>query len=601
MSKRSQNVRSSLTLTVIEKIPLFLIISILGLATGCQSPMSRKRSDSSLKQSLAQYESTELAGVSGNAVTLTPPENSLKDDFTPERLRELEQKAGPQSYPDTPISVGDDLLGDQVKVVRIGLREAVQATVKNNLDVQVASMNPAISEAGITAAEARFDGSVLTNIGFDKTDEPSPTPIIQGIPVGTGFNASQSWRFRTAIQKNLITGGQIEVATEVNRSKNQNPGLGLAPDPAYSTSVELAITQPLLRGFGSEVNLAQVNINRNAHRNRIEGYRSSLLTAVNQIELAYWQLWQNRQAVRIGERLLDRGRETADKLVKRQHFDAKPSEISDAKSRVQRREITLRRARESVLRASDNLKTIMNAPGYPVGNEIMVVPTDQPVKDPVTFNYRDAVLTALRNRPEIRQALLNIDDASIRQLLADNLRLPRLDVDARIRWNALDSTFGQAYGGITDDNFIDYIVNAVVEFPIGNREAQSNYRAARLQRMQSTVLYERTVQQVIQQVKDSLRAVQLNYELLSPTRYARLAAAEALRTIEVQEEHQAAMTPEFLNLKLQRQETLASAELDEISTIATYQVSLAQFYTAIGFNLQRNNIDFVVPEAKSYK
>ena len=598
MNKPIQNVPILSLRTTVAAVTGALFMTTLSLSPGCQSPVARQKSDNQLAHSLSQYESVELDGVSGNSVTLTSPASSLEGDFTEERLHELEKKAGPQSYPDTPISVGDDLLGSQVTVIKVGLREAIQATVKNNLTVQSASMNPAISEAGITAAEARFDGSVLNNIGFNKTDEPSATPIIGGIPVGTGFNASQSWRFRTAIQKNLITGGQIEVATEVNRSNNKNPGLALAPDPAFSTSLELAITQPLLRGFGSEVNLAQVNINRNANRNQIEGYRSSLLTAVNQVELAYWQLWQNRQGLRVGERLLERGHETADKLIKRQHFDAKPSEISDAKSRVQRREVTLARAREAVLRASDNVKTIMNAPGFPVGSEIMVVPTDQPVKEPVTYNYRDAVLTALRNRPEIRQALLDIDDSSIRQLLADNLRLPRFDLDARIRWNGLDNTFGQAYGSITDDNFIDYIVNAVVEFPIGNREAQANYRAARLQRMQSIVRYEQTIQQVIQQVKDSLRAVKLNYELLGPTRDSRLAATEALRTIEVQEEHQAAMTPEFLNLKLQRQETLASAELDEISTIATYQISLAQFYTAIGYNLQRNNIDFVIPDSQ---
>jgi len=120
-----------------------------------------------------------------------------------------------------------------------------------------------------------------------------------------------------------------------------------------------------------------------------------------------------------------------------------------------------------------------------------------------------------------------------------------------------------------------------------------------LQRLQAIVQYEQVVQGVVQQVKNSLRNVRLNYELLGPTRDARLAATENLRTIEVQEEKSAAMTPEFLNLKLQRQESLANAELDEISTISAYQVALAQLYTAMGVSLERNKIEFVVPEYKN--
>jgi len=566
------------------------------LAAGCHFPLARTEAESQIQRVLTKYDQVELRGVDGREVTPSAPASALANEFGPDRLIELEKKAGPQSYKEGSLDVGDDLLGENVKVVRIGLREAIKSTVENNLDAQSASMNPAIAESGIIAAEARFDSIFQASVGLNKTDEPSPTPVIGGFPVGTGINAAKTWRFRTSIQKNLITGGQIDVSTELDRSKNQNPGLELSPDPAISSRVELGITQPLLRGFGSEVNLSQIRVNRNAHRTQIEAYRNSLLVAVNQSELAYWQLWQNRQAVRVGARLLARGEETKNKLVLRADFDATPAEISDAKSRVQQRAVILRRARESVYSASDQLKQIMNAPGYPVGSEIMVVPTDEPIKEPITFNYRDAVLTALRNRPEIRQALLAIDDASIRQLLADNLRLPRFDVDARIRWNGLDDTVGQSYSGVTDDDFIDYILNAVLEFPIGNREAQANYRAARLQRLQAIVQYEQVVQGVTQQVKNSLRNVRLNYELLGPTRDARLAATENLRTIEVQEEKSAAMTPEFLNLKLQRQESLANAELDEISTIAAYQVALAQLYTAMGVSLERNKIEFVVPE-----
>ena len=78
---------------------------------------------------------------------------------------------------------------------------------------------------------------------------------------------------------------------------------------------------------------------------------------------------------------------------------------------------------------------------------------------------------------------------------------------------------------------------------------------------------------------------------------ARIAAAESLRTIEVQEDLNAGLTPEFLNLKFNRQESLATAELREIQALVDYQIALSELYNSMGIALERNNIEFVVPDA----
>jgi len=67
----------------------------------------------------------------------------------------------------------------------------------------------------------------------------------------------------------------------------------------------------------------------------------------------------------------------------------------------------------------------------------------------------------------------------------------------------------------------------------------------------------------IVEVKAALRGLVTNYQLIEQTRASRLAAAENLRTLMVEEETTRALTPEFLDLKLRRQETLAQTELGE--------------------------------------
>lgn len=569
------------------------IVALAGAPIGCESPV-RHAATLELQTALSSAVSEEMATVAPRQYEVSRPGTAL--DFDQERLDELARMAGPPSYQANPQFQGVDLAGEPYTAVSVNLRDAIVSGVRNNLAVQLASIDPAVSETRVTVAEAAFDSVFFTNIDWTKTDQAAPQSSFSGIPFGTGVTANEQTRISSGLQKSLITGGRFEIGTSLTRTDNQVPGLSNNPDPAYNAAVEIGVSQPLLRGFGSTANLSQVRLNRNAHRTAVEDYRSELLTSVFNTEQAYWNLVLARHILRIQERLLARGEETKTKVVGRREHDATPAEISDAISRVQTRQIQVTRARNDVLKASDQLKLQMNAPELPLGSETLIVPADDVIDAPITFNYVDSVRTALQHRPEVRQALLAIDDASIRQMLADNLCLPRFDVNARIRWTGLDDEVDQAYGGMTDDDFVDYILGAALEIPIGNREAQANYRMARLQRNQSVINYRRTVQAIIGQIKEALRNVKLNYELVSRTGDARIAAAEALRTIEVQERYGSPMTPEFLNLKFNRQEVLASAEAQEMQALVQYQISLSALYFAMGLGLECNQIEFLVPD-----
>ena len=59
----------------------------------------------------------------------------------------------------------------------------------------------------------------------------------------------------------------------------------------------------------------------------------------------------------------------------------------------------------------------------------------------------------------------------------------------------------------------------------------------------------------------------------------------------VEEDLLRGLTPEFLNLKFTRQETLARARLDEVQAISDYNKSIASLYRAMGTGLQMKNIN----------
>ena len=116
--------------------------------------------------------------------------------------------------------------------------------------------------------------------------------------------------------------------------------------------------------------------------------------------------------------------------------------------------------------------------------------------------------------------------------------------------------------------------------------------------MQTVLAYRNQVQTIVTEVKSALVRVQLNYRLIAQSRDSRLSATNALRVLKIENEVKG-RTIERLDLELNRQETVASAEREEVQAVIEYNVALADLFSAMGTSLERNNIQFVVPDAGS--
>src|SRR5690606_31738611 len=200
--------------------------------------------------------------------------------------------------------------------------------------------------------------------------------------------------------------------------------------------------------------------------------------------------------------------------------------------------------------------------------------------------------------PEIQQAILSLDNTSIRQTVADNGRLPRLDLRLQARYSGLDDDFGNATEDVIDGSFMTWLVGLAFEQPLGNRAGEAEYRKRVLERTSAGIAYRNQVQQVVLQVKSALRQMLENYKLVGDQRVARFAAAENLRAFQVEKDLSAINTVERLNLEFQRQELLAGAEQEEVAALANYNIALARLHVAMGTILERNRIEFVVPNVE---
>lgn len=521
-----------------------------------------------------------------------------KLQLKPELIPELERMAGPASYDRRIFPMDADLLRQAQGTLPVTLEQAIKSAVKNNLQIQFGRLAPAIAEAQVIQAQAAFDWTLFNNFEWNNTDDPEVIQSAVGLAAtGAPSNERQAVTNSTGLKRNLESGGQFTLENDLNYNDVTTPGIVNTPNPAKQPSVLLRIDQPLLRGFGSDVVEAQVRLNRNAERDQLASLKRDLIRTVSDTEAGYWQLVQAQRDLLILQRLYERGIRTKDQVVAREILEATPAQIADARSRVEQRAADILRAQNEFRNASDSLKVLINDPQATIGSEVLIVPVDDGVDAPITFSLIDVLTTAIRSRPEVQQSVLSIDNTSIRQQVADNARLPRLDLRLQTSLGGMDTHWGDAYGDIGERQFVDYLVGLQFELPLGNRAAEALYRQRRLERMQATIAYRQTIDQVVLQVKQALRKVVTNYQLIQQTRVARYAATENLRSFEREMELTTGLTVVNLNLEFQRQEALAQSERDEIQAMTDYQTALSQLYAAMGTALEHNQIEFHVPTA----
>jgi outer membrane protein TolC len=555
----------------------------------CQSPLAR---DSRLDRELTESINREIASFAEERqplATMQPP-NQVEEPLR-ERMDELEAMGPATETSRTPFELGPDLTGDEQDSVSITLKAAIESAVDNNLIVESTRLLPAINAEDVMSAEAVFDFVLFSSADFEKRDQPQPVPVINGIPIGTRYANDETYRYSTGVRQRNTTGGDLTAAVDLTRFRNNSPGFDFSPDPAYTGSVRLGYRQPLLRNFGVEVNTSQIRLAENAEESSMQQVRSDLLDVCDETEAAYWDLVFAWRDVEISQWLVDVGIRVRDDLEARLDFDTTPAEYTDAVARVERRKAGVILARRDVRRASDRLKVLMNDPDLSIGTEAVLRPIDPFLAAPVEYNLRETIITALQNRPEIEQALLRIDDRSIDVAVTDNLRLPVLDLSGEIAYFGIEDDAGGAMENTFDDQFIDYVLGIFFEYPIGNRGAEAEYSRARLARTRAYVEYQRTVQDVVADVKTALRDVVTNYELIGATRTTRIASAENLRAL-IAEEPLRGLTPEFLDLKLNRQEALADARRAEFASLVEFDKALSSLHRAMGVGLEQHQIEF---------
>ena len=119
--------------------------------------------------------------------------------------------------------------------------------------IRVLAIDPAIIGANIEASLAKFDVQLVSSLNYTTTDQPVATALQNFQASNNGVNsiATREPLFSTSLLKPLPTGG---VAGITFSTDYQDTNQAARVNPSYRPTLQFQFEQPLLQGFGVEIN-----------------------------------------------------------------------------------------------------------------------------------------------------------------------------------------------------------------------------------------------------------------------------------------------------------------------------------------------------------
>jgi outer membrane protein TolC len=473
--------------------------------------------------------------------------------------------------------------------IPITLESCIRRAIAGNLSIQIARFGPAIAQTAVREAEAIFDPSWFLNDALSRVKQRSPS-----IFTGSGTFIDKQSNFATGLSTLAPTGATIQLSQDWTY-QNSNQAFLFSPNPQYDADLGLTVRQPLLRGAGVEVNRSPIVLARLDQTISLAEFKVSLMAVLLEVEQAYWDLVVDETRVQAVSEALDAARENL-RIATRRFEEGKDKRVivSLASSAVTSREADLVAARLHLVQTSDHLKRLLHDAELPLQEPTVLEAAELPVATPMPVGrevLQASMLDAMKYRPEVQQAQARLSEAGVRERVAQNARLPQLDLSAGYNLNGLNRRVDRALDDELSASFYDWSVGMEFRVPIGNRGRTAAYERALLERSRALHEREDVHQRVLLEVSESARNLAAAEESVLATRAARQAAEQTLHDEQAFLEAGAALVKDLLDA----QKDLADAKVREIQAMASYMVGLAALERAKGTLLLYNNIE-VVPD-----
>lgn len=439
-----------------------------------------------------------------------------------------------------------------------------------------------------------FDPSLYANYNWARQNPLNST--------ASGLFTSDVQTGNAGYQQGFSTGTQVNVGFNNTELSAISPGAAISP--FINSDLGLTVTQPLLRGFGRELNRRFIRIGVTEEKISSLLFRQQVIEVVYGVMRLYTDLVALTEDVKVKEgtvafaqKLFDDTKLQVDEGV------LAPLELSRARAQVSGAQQDLINSRGLLDEQEAILKNVITKRGnedvdiqsaHIIPTESLAVPTTDETR-PMT----ELLAAAYQNRPDLNQAGLQLNLTRINLAGSRNNLRPELDLVGTAQNNALAGQplssaaatgISGGYGTVLDQIATrknpTYAIGLQLTLPLRNRVAQADAVRDEVMLRQGQVRERQLRNQVQVEVEDAviaMRRARASYQAASETR----ALQEQSLAFEQTRYNEGVSTGFFV---IQYESYVAQARSAEVAAKSAYFKARAALERATGSILDDNGV-----------
>ena len=473
----------------------------------------------------------------------------------------------------------------------INLRDAIQLALGKNFQIRAARYTPQIARANQLSASGKFDPVAGVSVTYDSNNQElrtlnnnlvaptvtpgSPTPDLFAVQTGTEVDSSITGLTPWGLTYDL---GASTTRNTDNRRANDT----------FNSFVGIDITQPLLRNFGTDANLANLRIARADRAISEWTLRDRIINVITDTVNTYCELFFATENLAVEERSKELAAQLLRDNLKRAEIGVmSPLDVIQARADLASREERVLVAQRSMLDNENFLKQLVTDEVFRVlDTRLTIAPL--PALPGFRADPEKDFPKAFELRPDYRQALLELQKRQINVVFSRNQALPRLDLVASFGINGIDSSLSDSIQRATGQATNNYTWSAglVGSLPIPNREAAGKLQADKLEIARSLVELKRLEQAILVEADNAAGQIDTTRKRIEATG---VALDFSRKTLEAAQARLASGTSTTFEV-LQFQRDLATAEINELRARADHIRAIAAYARSTGLTLEKNGI-----------
>jgi outer membrane protein TolC len=517
--------------------------------------------------------------------------------------------------------------GEQ-KAMNLSLKEALYLALRNSPRLTADNLEPLVSLEGVRRSAAVFDPTL--GMALDESKSIAPTTSILRTGGDPAFSRKEyEWNF--GVGKLLSsTNGTFGVNFTNNRLFSNSIFASLAP--AYTPSLTLSLSQPLLRNFGFRFATINLRIAELRQKGSQYQYEKDLSDFVLRVATEYWLLVRAEENRQIARQALQLAKDLLrqDDAVLGEGMVAELA-VKEASAAVAGRDSGVATAEDGLNSARAALAEDVMAAGRSQVEPPPIEPLDRggfTLPEPVD-RQEDALETAMEFRPELEVIRQGLGAIGLKQQYAENQTLPQLDLQAQFGVSAAAGTtpclatsaslpgvktctlqgpglprpggegpFGGTYGDALNRlwgfKFYNYAVGVNLQVPLMNDSANAALAQTRIENYQEQLHYRDQVAQIVAEVQTALGTVKAAATSAEATKAQAAYALEALVAETARYNSGLADTHELL----QYQSELVTAQGNRAEAQVGLQLAGLKLLHAQGILLRTFQISFTIQDPR---